>query len=213
MFESVEADRPKVDNYLSKNQSKKRFDDLLLEKRAVREEMEAKMEEARRYADNKPLSPRKSSVPRHNETSKLAPRSDADFVSRNKVKAQAMAGPRRQEDDDEGPIVHNSFGRVPTYLENRKARWAEEQEAIRRNAPDPSCPRGMMLMPEEERLHTLDTLHSSKEEAMRQLSKMPFVIETPTQKKKQDELEAKLREIERAIALFSKPKVYIAADR
>lgn len=36
------------------------------------------------------------------------------------------------------------------------------------------------------------------------------VPQTPTQKKKQEFLESKLREIDGAIAIFSKDKVYVA---
>jgi hypothetical protein len=39
---------------------------------------------------------------------------------------------------------------------------------------------------------------------------MPFVVETPSQRKKQEALEAKLREIDNAIGIFSKEKVYVA---
>jgi hypothetical protein len=38
------------------------------------------------------------------------------------------------------------------------------------------------------------------------------VIETPSQKRRQADLEAKLREIENALVLFNKPKVYIAKE-
>eukprot|EP01034_Spumella_vulgaris_P038449 gene38449-47476_t len=58
----------------------------------------------------------------------------------------------------------------------------------------------------------LVVLQTSKEEAMSQLRKMPFVIETPTQKKRLEALESKMREIDSAIAIFSKPKVYVAQD-
>ena len=45
---------------------------------------------------------------------------------------------------------------------------------------------------------------------MKQLTKLPFILETPTAKRKHAALEAKLKEIESAVALFSKTKVYIA---
>lgn len=211
IYETHESEVPKIENFLTKNQSKQRQEDIMLEKRAIRQEIEAKMEEARYYADQPP-SPRKYTVPKANDVAKLAPRSNVDFVTRNRVKAQTMIGGSVREEDD-GPSVHKSFGKVPAYLENRKAKWAEEQDEIRRSAPDPECPKGMMKMPEEERTSTLDTLLRSKEEALRQLNQMPFTLETPSLRRKQADLESKLREIEHAIALFSRPKVYIAIDR
>ena len=113
-------------------------------------------------------------------------------------------------------LTNNSFCpfcfKVPTYLEQRKAQWEEEKEEVRRRAPDPNCPKGMCLMPEEERLDTLDTLYASRTDALKQLQAMPFVIETPSLKRKQQVLEGKLREIENALVLFNRPKVYIAKE-
>lgn len=227
LYEIEESDRPRVENFLTKNQAKKRHDDLILESRAQREELEAKMEEARYFADNKSTTPRDRPVPKATEVARLAPRSNTDFINKNRIRAQVMvpgsslptghgAGggvDSRYVEDASGAKKHQSFGRVPEYLENRKNRWAEEQEEVRRRAPDPDCPPGMCLMPEDERLSTLDTLTTSRDEVLRLLRNMPFVVETPSQKKKQSDLEAKMREIERAIGLFSKPKVYIASDR
>ena len=66
-------------------------------------------------------------------------------------------------------------------------------------------------MPEHERLHTLGVLTQSREEALNQLQRLPFVIETPSMKRKQETLETKLREIDRAMSIFSKDKVYVAS--
>lgn len=45
-----------------------------------------------------------------------------------------------------------------------------------------------------------------------QISRLPLKIETMGQVKRKTELEAKLKEIEDAIEIFSKDKVYIAED-
>jgi len=42
---------------------------------------------------------------------------------------------------------------------------------------------------------------------------MPFVVETPSLRRKQEALESKLREIEHALSIFMKPKVYVAGER
>jgi len=125
------------------------------------------------------------------------------------VKAMCMRAPEHSERHDEG-AHHREYGRVPEYLEERKQQWEDEAAERRRRAPDPSCPPGMMVMPEEERVATLETLMKSKKECMSQLERMPFVIETPSMKRKQDALESKMKEIENAIGIFSKKKVYVA---
>ena len=67
-------------------------------------------------------------------------------------------------------------------------------------------------MPEDERLSTLESLQESKTECLRLLSKLPFVLDTVSSRKKQDVCENKLKEIDNAIKIFQKPKVFIALD-
>lgn len=50
------------------------------------------------------------------------------------------------------------FGR---YLTNRKAEWARKEEERLRSLPDPDCPVGHIVMPENERLETLSQLQKS----------------------------------------------------
>lgn len=210
--ERLTTRRPSLDHkeFLSKGVSEKRREELALESRAQRIELDKKMDEAKHYADL-PTTPRKQSVPKSTDVAALAPPSNANFVSRNKVKAMTMI-PARKESTDE-PHRHEEYGRVPEYLEERKAQWADQEEEVRRKKPDPNCPPGMCLMPEDERVSTLETLMRSKEEALVQLRKLPFVVETPTMKKRQEYLDNKLREIDQAMAIFSKSKVYVASDR
>jgi hypothetical protein len=47
---------------------------------------------------------------------------------------------------------------------------------------------------------------------MRALEKLPFVVETPSMRRRLEELEAKLKEIENAIKIFSKPKVFVTLE-
>ena len=195
--------------FLPRGAAEKRLEDRIQEGRVARAEIERKMEDAR-YIAARPTTPRKEITPKATETARLAPRSQADFIQRNKAKALAMM-PRRQEEERD-TSKHTSFGRVPDYLQQRNAQWEDEKEERRRRAPDPNCPPGMKLMPEDERLDTLEVLHASKSETMKQLQGLPFVIETPSLKRRQGLLEDKLREIDHAISLFSKTKVFIARD-
>jgi hypothetical protein len=204
--------RPSMEGkeFLTRGVSESRRDQLALEQRMKRLELERSIEEAKHYSSAaQPVSPRKPEVPK--EKAQLAPPSNADFISRNKVKAMTMVASRPHSDGkSSGTALHEEFGRVPEYLEERKARWAEEQSEKRRNAPDPNCPPGMCLMPDAERRNTLQVLQTSREEALAQLRRLPFVIETPSQVKRQEMLESKLREIDNAVGIFSKEKVYVA---
>jgi hypothetical protein len=200
-------------HFLTKGQSEMRRDELTLERRAIRTQLEREKQLAIQQAavDASPDTPRKAAVPRSNEVALLRGPSNSDFITRNKMEAMTMAPPKKGGNAED--FRHEEFGRVPQYLEDRKMQWAEEQEETRRRMPDPNCPPGMCLMSEDERLNTLETLERSREEALAQMRRLPFVIETPSMKKKQDFLESKLRDIDHALGIFSKPKVYVAFER
>jgi hypothetical protein len=193
--------------FLVRNASERRREELAEESRQCRLQVEQQMEESRRFAQEQAAENRKASVPRADERAALAPRTNADFISKNRSQAKKMHQPAHEKEES---AKHESYGKVPSYLQNRKNEWADAEDERRRNAPDPNCPAGMCLMPEQERMDTLRTLQGSKAECMHQLERMPFVIETPSMKRKQEDLESKLREIDRAIEVFSKPKVYVA---
>jgi hypothetical protein len=129
LYEEGEPVVPKVESFLSKNQSKKRFDEQVMDSRAQREILEAKMEEAKYFSTARaPVSPRSTAIPKSTEVAKLAPRSNTDFINRNRVTAQVMRPPVDDSREDNGR--HAAYGRVPDYLENRKATWAEQQVCV-----------------------------------------------------------------------------------
>lgn len=71
-------------------------------------------------------------------------------------------------------------------------------------------PPGTRLMPEEERVSTLNDLKESKKEVNTALEKLPVMLKTLAAEKHKKELENKLIRIERAIDIFSKKTVYVA---
>lgn len=103
-------------------------------------------------------------------------------------------------------------GKVPKYLKARQQQWKEE-EAIRiANMPDPSVPPGHTLMPRDERLQTLASLQKNQTELLAQLNALPVRVDTLRVKTSKAELERKLSEIESAIKIFSRPKVFVKLD-
>ena len=81
--------------------------------------------------------------------------------------------------------------------------WEEEKIRAEASRPDPDAPPGMVLMPEEERLETLSVLMKTQESTQRELSKMPLTVETPGLRSRKSALEAKLKELEEAVTIFS----------
>jgi hypothetical protein len=151
----------------------------------------------------------KAAVPR--ERAELAPRKEVNFREENKRTATTRRAGPAGEDASPSKAPHKA-GEVPRYLQQRKKRWEEEERIREMNRPDEDCPTGMQLMDDGERVETLRILADSLEETKALLFKMPLAVSTITATKKKNALEAKLREIEDAMKIFGRPKVYIAAD-
>ena len=71
-------------------------------------------------------------------------------------------------------------------------------------------PPGTRLMPEDERLHTLNDLKEAKELTNKELEKLPVVAHSGKMERHKKELEDKLGRLDRAIETFSKKTVYVA---
>eukprot|EP00904_Undaria_pinnatifida_P009302 jgi/Undpi1/5501/HiC_scaffold_2.g00780.m1 len=157
------------------------------------------------------VTPKKEAVPKAAEVARLAPRSSRDFVTANRVRATEMKA--RNVSDEGGTFTHDSYGRVPDYLVSRQEEWEREAERRRAEAPDPSCPPGMKLMPEEERLKTLGLLQENELACQAQLNKFPLVVQTPLLRRRVDDLNEKLKEIDAAKAIFGRARGDEAARR
>lgn len=200
-------------NFLRKGQNQIRQENLTIESKISRAQLEMKLNEENEI-NNICSSPRKPPV--FVDINECAPKHNVNFIKQNKIENIKKLERNNSKNDITTKTAslarHEEFGRVPEYLENRKQQWQAEEEYRRANLPDPDCPRGMVVMPESERLETLETLRTSRDEAMRQLNNMPFIIETLSQRRKHEMLESKIKEIESAIGLFSRQKVFIAKD-
>ena len=141
----------------------------------------------------------------------MKPRVRKNYLAENKSEMMG-ARPQVRSDDKAALTKHESYGEVPQYLQQRKLRWEEEEKMRQLNKPDEDCPDGMVCMPEAERLETLEVLEESEKQAKADLFAMPLTVQTIASTKKKNALEAKLKEIEDAKKIFSRPKVYIAMD-
>ncbi|XP_040837986.1 enkurin domain-containing protein 1-like [Ochotona curzoniae] len=103
-------------------------------------------------------------------------------------------------------------GHVPHYLLQRKDLWRQEAEARQRSQPDPSIPAGHTLMPESQRLETLDSLLQSQRQLLRELILLPAGADSLRARGHRAELEQKLVQVEEAIKIFSQAKVFVKMD-
>ncbi|XP_060574068.1 enkurin domain-containing protein 1-like isoform X2 [Ruditapes philippinarum] len=112
---------------------------------------------------------------------------------------------KKQEDE----FKKHKKGEVPTYLRARKDQWKKEEEDRIANTPDPSCPEGHRVLPEAERRETLDLLKNKQQELISKLQSLPLRTDTFRMRSCKQELENKLAEMEEAIKIFSRPKVFV----
>merc|ERR1712176_926925 len=100
-------------------------------------------------------------------------------------------------------------GIVPDYLKERVSQWKEEEKQRIANLPDPTVPEGHVVMDNREKEETLAVLAKSREKLMLQLQNMPLRNDTLRLHNTRNELESKLAEIDDAIKIFSRPRVFI----
>eukprot|EP00066_Takifugu_rubripes_P008686 XP_003975054.2 PREDICTED: enkurin domain-containing protein 1 isoform X1 [Takifugu rubripes] len=137
-----------------------------------------------------------------------------DFIKRNARAAGHTALRRSQSLTSLGdkPVTSAVKGQVPQYLKERKKQWLEEEEERRRNAPDPTAPAGHTLMSENERQKTLNSLKDSHRSLVAELLSLPLKSDTLSVCSRRAHLECRLSEIEEAIKIFSRNKVYVRTD-
>ncbi|XP_052786335.1 enkurin domain-containing protein 1-like isoform X2 [Mya arenaria] len=147
-------------------------------------------------------------------------RNDFDFIKINGRSAKHSQVPRAPSltalDDlkkkHEEEYRRHKLGAVPTYLRARKEQWKKEEEDRVANTPDPACPEGHKVMPDAERRETLDLLKQKQQELISKLQSLPLRTDTFRMRSCKQELENKLAEMEEAIKIFSRPKVFVKSE-
>ncbi len=134
----------------------------------------------------------------------------------SRVTAGRRAAQRAASAEELGPAgggKQHARGSVPNYLQRRKAEWAAEASAeAERREMEELCPPGLRLVGAEEKAAVLGTLATEQEKAQAALRALPFVIKTHATQKRKDQLEARLLEIDGAMAAYRKEKVLVPID-
>ena len=89
---------------------------------------------------------------------------------------------------------------------------AAAAEAVAAQRAAAAVPQGMRKVGEAERVATLERLRTTAGEVERELMGLPLRCETVGRRRKKAELEGKLKDLEEAVALFSKRTVYITME-
>lgn len=161
-------------------------------------------------------TPRQNRVQRKAPTDTAPPRartaaSTKNFV-RNNLRAADASRPRSGNQAKHDFTQKRDFGKVPLYLQKRKMELAQIQRQKELDAEREKIPRGMRLMSEEERLGTVQLLQNNLAKTEEAVRCLPLTIETPSMIQKQSDLLERVKEIEDALKIFSRPKVFVQED-
>ncbi|XP_031712571.1 enkurin domain-containing protein 1 [Anarrhichthys ocellatus] len=137
-----------------------------------------------------------------------------DFVKHNSRSAgkTVLRRPQSLTNLQEKPVPSAVKGQVPQYLEERKEQWHKEAEERRRNAPDPTVPAGHTLMRESERQETLKSLKETHRSLVAELLSLPLKADSLSVRARRAHLDSRLSEIEEAVKIFSRDRVYVKID-
>ncbi|XP_004459727.1 enkurin domain-containing protein 1 [Dasypus novemcinctus] len=142
----------------------------------------------------------------HNaRTAKRAPR-------RHSRSLQVLAQVLEQQRQAQEHYNTTQKGHVPHYLLERRDLWRREAEARQQSQPDPAMPPGHTRMPENQRLETLSSLLQSQSQLLRELVLLPAGADSLRAQSHRAELDQKLMQVEEAIKIFSRPKVFVKMD-
>jgi len=102
-------------------------------------------------------------------------------------------------------------GSVPKYLKTRQAEWRDAEAAALAAIPDPDCPPGHRLLPQEERLSRLEMRKERHKELLEEVNRLPVSSDTRRVRLRRAELEAELAQLEGDITVYNRHKVFVKA--
>ncbi|KAK9833744.1 hypothetical protein WJX74_004757 [Apatococcus lobatus] len=147
---------------------------------------------------------RKSSVPSRTEKPQMGLVSQKNFVTANAIE-NILAKPKVHDTSERLYILKPDFGEVPAYLQrNREQIQQERQQAVT------MAPSSEMSMQEREEL--VGQLKEKWAVVNEAYQKLPFSLDTPTKKRRKEELEKQLGQLEKDIKLLSRGDRLLVVD-
>ncbi|CAF3638761.1 unnamed protein product [Rotaria sp. Silwood1] len=132
---------------------------------------------------------------------------------RKAVTEKAIEQTREKQEKELKTYQEKQKGRVPHYIEKIKEKRDEEIYQAHINAPDPECPSGHVKIDNNQRVSTLAQLQSNRAELEKKLCHLPIRNDSVTLRRTKENIEKKIIELDEAIQIFSKPKVFIKMDQ
>ena len=154
---------------------------------------------------------KKPPIPGVDDAPLILPKIYKNYVKENIQLVTDNKIPRKIYEDNSAlpENKHKNFGKVPEYIKRYEMeRELKEQEMLKRKE-EMKYPKGTRLLSEEERVETLNSLIKAQQEMTQILEKMPITNRTLSIQRRKEELMKKLTEIDKAIDMFSKKRVFV----
>ncbi|KAK9887993.1 hypothetical protein WA026_000282 [Henosepilachna vigintioctopunctata] len=98
----------------------------------------------------------------------------------------------------------------PTYQKGVLPKYLKDRRGFEKTVePEPDCPPGHILLPEDERKETLRVLRQSYADRVQELNSLPVRSDTLKIKKRKMDIEEELKKIDEGIRVFQRPKVFV----
>ena len=154
---------------------------------------------------------KKPQIPTIEDTPIILPKINKNYVKENIDLIVNNKIPQKKYIDNSNmpEVKHKNYGKVPEYIKKFEKERELAIEERKRRKEEMKYPKGTKLLSEEERVKTLRNLIKSQHDMNVILERMPVTNRSFIMQKRRDELMKKLIEIDRAIEMFSKKKVFI----
>ena len=165
----------------------------------------------RNYNNNNNIHESKSSLPKNNGI--ILPKIDKNFLKENIDIVRENKVPKRYKSKQENRnSYHKDYGKTPEYLKQYKLEDERRKEYENLLKEQATYPKGTRLLPESERIQTLNDLIASKKEIENMIEKMPITNRSMAINEKKEQLLNKIDDLNKAIEMFSKKKVFVKID-
>ena len=154
----------------------------------------------------------KPAVPPRSEKPVMGLVSHKNFITANAVD-NILAVPKKISHEKPDFVHKPDYGKVPQYLHRVKAQVDEEYRMIRamQEVPDETSSQ-LKVLGEQERQEILNGLKANWERINKEYQTLGFALDSVSKKKKKEEYERMLEQIEKDIAKLHKSFVIIADD-
>ncbi|GAB4821305.1 hypothetical protein N2152v2_008351 [Parachlorella kessleri] len=155
----------------------------------------------------------KGDVPKRSDKPLMGLSSDKNFVCEN-VKEAAVVSPKHKEQQQMSYLDKPWFGAVPPYLQKRMREIEEQRARAERLQQANEADSNVVQTLQGEELAALVTSLKLKWQSVNEAyQRLPCVLDTPSKKRRKEDMEALLNEIERDIKTLQRTQVlHVTAD-